>query len=57
MLGQVDALNRRVWGDKLTLATLTHALGGLGLGLLLGRADDRRSLASMLLAVSAVAQL
>ena len=57
MLGQVDALNRRVWGDKITLATLTHALGGVGLGLLLSRAEDRRTLAYALLAVSSAAHL
>lgn len=30
----MEDTNRRVWGDKITLATFAHSLGGLGLGLL-----------------------
>lgn len=42
---QLEDLNRRVWGDKITLATMNHALGGVGVGLLIAREKRRRPLA------------
>ncbi|HEX5414212.1 MAG TPA: hypothetical protein VFZ25_01010 [Chloroflexota bacterium] len=31
-----------MWGDKITLATTAHFLGGLGVGLLVSRSTARR---------------
>ncbi len=55
----LEELNRRVWGDKITLATTAHAAGGLGLGLLLcpGRTGWSRSVAYALLGFSLFAHL
>ncbi len=57
MLTQFEDLNRRVWGDKVTLATTAHAAGGLGLGLLLCRTSRNRGLAYALLGFSALAHV
>lgn len=57
VFARIEDLNRRVWGDKITLATSSHVLGGVGLGLLLGRVEGRRSLAYALLASSLAAHL
>lgn len=50
MIARLEEFNRRVWGDKVTLATTAHALGGIGLGLLIGRAERLRSVAYLLIA-------
>ena len=56
-LEQLEELNRRFWGDKITLATTAHALGGLGLGLALCPSRRNRTLAYALLAFSYLAHV
>ena len=59
MLQRIEELNRAVWGDKVTLATTAHAVGGLGIGLLINRATAARAkpLAFALIALSLAAHL
>jgi hypothetical protein len=40
-------LTRRVWGKKLTLALVTHMLGGLGIGILIGSKGADQHVLSM----------
>ena len=34
LMSPFEELNRRVWGDQITLATTAHVVGGIGIGLL-----------------------
>lgn len=52
MTSQLEALNERIWGDKVTLATTNHALGGIGAGLLMAGTRRWRPLAWGLVAFS-----
>ncbi|MBI4497463.1 MAG: hypothetical protein HY689_06160 [Chloroflexi bacterium] len=56
-LASLEELNRRVWGDKIVLATTAHTLGGIGLGLLLTQPERYRGLATALLGFSSLAHL
>lgn len=59
MFQRLEEMNRMVWGDKVTLATTAHALGGMGIGLLINRATAERlkPLAYTLIAFSTLAHL
>jgi hypothetical protein len=59
MIDCIEHMNRDVWGDKVTLATTAHLLGGLGIGLLIDRklADRYRMAAFGLVAFSVLAHL
>jgi len=59
MFQRLEELDQRVWGDKVILATTAHALGGIGVGLLVNCAVARRAqpLAYALLGLSALAHL
>jgi len=59
MLQRIEEYNRAVWEDKVFLATTAHALGGLGIGLLVNRetAERAKPLAYALIAFSMVAHL
>lgn len=59
MLQTIEELNRRVWGDKVTLATTAHLVGGVGLGLLAtcSMAEKARPLAFTLIGLSVLAHL
>lgn len=59
MLQRIENLNQAVWGDKVTLATTAHFLGGLGLGMVMKRTtvEGARPLAYGLIAISLLAHL
>jgi|SwirhisoilCB2_FD_contig_51_8778642_length_1266_multi_3_in_0_out_0_2 hypothetical protein len=59
MLQRIEDLNRAAWGDKVTLATTAHFLGGLGIGLLVNRrtAEGAKPLGYVLVAISMLAHL
>jgi len=59
MLQRIEDLNRAMWGDKVTLATTAHALGGIGIGMLLKRktVESAMPLAYGLIAISLLAHL
>lgn len=57
MFARLEELNRRVWGDKVALATTAHALGGFGLGLLIGRAERFRFVAYLTIAFAWLAHI
>lgn len=56
---EIEQLNRRLWGGRVTLAVAAHALGGVGLGLLASRRTARqaRPLARAMVAFYIVAHL
>ena len=55
MLKRVEDVNQLLWGDKVTLATTAHTVGGLGLGLLIGGAERYRFVGYLLLAFALLA--
>jgi hypothetical protein len=59
MMQRIEELNRGVWGDKVALSTIAHALGGLGIGLLIDRerAERAKPLAYAFIAFSLLAHL
>lgn len=59
MFQRLEELDQRVWGDKITLATTAHLLGGIGIGLLVNCAAARqaRPIAYALLGLSTLAHL
>lgn len=52
-----EVLNNRIWGSKIALATTNHALGGIGVGLLLGGARERRPMAYTLVGFALAAHV
>lgn len=59
VLTWLEEWNRRVWGDKVALATWNHTLGGVGFGLLIYPAVGRqaRLVGYTLIGLSALAHL
>ena len=55
MLKRMEDVSHRLWGDKVALATTAHAVGGLGLGLLIGGAERYRFVGYLLLAFASLA--